>query len=334
MESEGTRMGVKHGSYGKWAGPYIIGTRNSATVKMPDPEAPFMMRAFWLTIMVECLARFGVINMRDGTGVTAGLHQAPGCLPRNVKAQGSLFKLLWRIMHVLDLDNTRLGAMLKEQGWTIVGGILVNSSGTPVRGSLFRSVVTPPNGVVPSEGKQWNVARRWALAFHEVFTMRATERVQMLAGIEAMQKDICRFRTVKYLGGETLENIAFGGNALRPTPFSADEADLAHALLLSFAVNAPAWARQVYHAELKKAVRRHWKLNLNELEYDANRDFSVIVDTPDFGRRLIKSLSNKAKKWDDDVRGSRYRRSWRPARALWPEELFGPGAVMALDLPG
>ena len=147
-------MIVKHGHYGKFSGPYIIGNRNTPAVSAP--VAPFMARAFWLLISSECGGRFGVVNMRDGTGVTAGLHQAVACYPRNTKEQGPLFKYLWKMQYVVSLSDTRLGSMLTGQDWYLTPDGLVDSSSCLVTGSKFRAVVTPTNGVTPRDGPRYS----------------------------------------------------------------------------------------------------------------------------------------------------------------------------------
>lgn len=323
---------VKWGSYGKYSGPYIIGTRNTPVVAAPDPGAPFMMRAFWLTSMAECLARFGVVNMRDGTGVTAGLHQAVACLPRSTKAQGDLFKMLWRLNQCVDLEETRVGSLLAGQDWFLgAAGVLVDAAGRPVSGSEFRAVVTPPGGVTPNEGPDWRQARLWAVAFHELFVDERTHRAQILCGMEWLTKRVCRSRNDKYLHGATIEEVAFRDGAHSGEPFMTPEADLAHALLMSFAVNAPTWAFQAYDASLKKAHRRK-KITYSEANLKNGGYVHDLTDDPRFAKDLIKALANKSKKWDDDVRGSRYHRSRDAAMDIWESYLFEDRGVMPADL--
>lgn len=323
---------IKYGKYGKYSGPYIIGTRNTPTVAAPDLETPFMTRAFWLTIMAESLGRFGVVNMRDGTGVTAGLHQAVGCLPKSLKAQGPLFELLWRLNTVIDLSVTRVGSLFEGECWALApGGTLVDEAGRPVTGRRFRDVVTPPGGQTPKEGSEWRTARAWAAAFHELFADSTTHRTQILFGVEALHRNVCRFRANKYLQGHTVEEVGFKGNAKYPYPFDSEEADLAHALLLSFAINAPTWAFQVYNVEIKRVAKN---LNMDAVIEGKFKDLHNLIDTENFGRRLIGSLTKKSVKWDDDVRGSRYQRSRAAAMQVWSSHLFDEGGVMAEDLPG
>ena len=53
-------------------------------------------RASRLTAEVESGGRFGSVMSYDGTGMTAGIHQAIAVYPKNLKDQGPLWKLLLR----------------------------------------------------------------------------------------------------------------------------------------------------------------------------------------------------------------------------------------------
>jgi hypothetical protein len=292
----------------------------------------FLMAAFWLLAMAECEGRYGVINMKDGTGITAGLFQAAGCLPRYPKAQGPLFKLLWRLDHTIPLDYFVAYRMMKSAGWTLgSGGVLLDASGRPVEGREFRAVVSPPDGKTPSQGPSRATAEAWCAAFRELFEFGMTHRVQVTYGIEVLIKKVCRYRAKKYINGLTLEEVAFGGNAQQPEPFRDEShADLAHAVMLSFFINAPSWAMDAYTKALRRACPRSrvpWK--------DFER-LNEITHSEDFSKWLLHYLTRR-EKWDDDKEGSRYKRTRKAAMTVnkrWKPHLFQKKGIMAADLPG
>jgi len=323
---------IRHGTSGKFSGPFYTGSKHSSTLAVPVMEHPFLTRAFWILAFAECMARFGVVNMKDGTGITAGLFQAVGCFPRHLNKQGPLFKLLWRMDPVVGLYSHGLGMLLDKSGWVIAedGTLRVADSGALVRGRDFRDVVTPLKGRTPRQGRDWATARTWCEATSEVFSQHGSFHLQEAYGIEVLAKRTSRFRAKKYCGGHCLETVAFAGNIMNPAPFHNVEADLAHALMLSFMINAPAHALKAY----ERAVRQYLgKSRFASLTWVEPWETEFVGDIK-FARILIRKLTSVAKRWDDDKKNSRYQRSRDAAMQVWPKELFRPGAVMAEDLPG
>lgn len=322
---------IKWGQYGSFSGVYHLGDKHSPVNSLPE-DHNFLMAAFWLLSMAECEGRYGVINMKDGTGVTAGLFQAAGCLPRYPKEQGPLFKLLWRLDHTIPLDYFAAYRMMKAAGWTLgSGGVLLDASGRPVEGREFRAVVSPPDGKTPAQGPHRATAEAWCVAFRELFEFGMTHRVQVTYGIEVLVKRVCRYRAKNFINGLTLEDVAFGGNAQQPEPFRDEpHADLAHAVMLSFFINAPAWATDAYTSALKRAwptSRVAWQ--------DAGR-LNEVTHSEQFARWLLHYLTRRDK-WDDDREGSRYKRTRTAAMTVptrWPKKLFQKKGIMAADLPG
>jgi len=322
---------IKWGKYGSYSGVFHPGDKTSPIMQLPE-DHNFLMAAFWLLAMAECRARYGVINMKDGTGVTAGLFQAAGCLPRYPKTQGSLFKLLWRLDHTIPLDYFSAYRMMLDQGWILgPGGVLLDAAGGPVEGREFRAITSPSDGVTPDHGPHRAIAEAWCSAFHELFEFPMTHRVQVVYGVEVLVKKVCRYRAKKYINGLTLEEVAFGGNAMQPEPFRDEpHADLAHAVMLSFFINAPSWAMDAYTKALKRAnplQRVPWK--------DLGR-LNEITHSERFSKWLLRYLTRKAK-WDDDREGSRYKRTRAAGMTVpkrWPKKLFKKDGMMAVDLPG
>jgi hypothetical protein len=216
--SQSEDITVKRRTWKKYAGPSISGS--GEVLPTPSMADTHWMRAFWLTSMVESGGRIGAIVMYDGTAVTAGLHQAVAVYPRDLKAQGPLFALLRRLDYVVPVPYF-LGDLFDEHDWFVApdSKLRYKSDGDVVEPADIRAVLTPPNGVVPRKGREWDQSVRWAKAFHRLFSLDATLMVQTSYGIEHFVKRAKRLRHTK-LDRHTIEQLCYGGECLNPEVFS------------------------------------------------------------------------------------------------------------------
>lgn len=324
-------------AYGKFSGPYLSGG-SQAPVLTTAPGDSFLHRVLWLTTQVECGGRYGVINMSDGSGITAGLIQAIATYPRDLGAQGPLFKLLGRVNQVMDI-NIYIGQLLEEQGWRLTpSGVLTDHGGTPISGGAFRKVVAPKDGVVPKDGGNRLTAERWCVGFHSIFSHPDSFRVQRQYGLEHFEKVITRHKAIihyaldRVLRAGTLKDLALSGFTPNSTrPFTHEECDLAYAFMLSNVVNAPTLAFSAFEKALEKFVMEQYQTGI-KLEVLSD-SLPYIAQSPEFARELIVTMTRMRDRWDDDVKSSRYQRSRTAAMSQWPSAFFEPGGIMAADLP-
>ncbi len=298
-------MKVLHRSIGSYSGPVIRG-KISAFSHAPVLNEPHLLRAFWLTTMVESGGRLGAVMMADGTGCTAGLEQVIAVYPRNLKEQGPLFKLLNRMDGVAPVAY-HLDFI--SHGWTLSeDGVLRKQSGERVAPKEIRDTFTPTGGRVagPGSGDAWDRSRKWALGFHQLFSLQQTSRLQVRCGIEHLAKFAKRYKTRK-LGRQTVEALCYGGQAQNPDVFNdCLELDLAMAFWWNYKTNAPSPALTALAKEL---------------------DNSSITSNPvAFARNLIyrMRMSNYGR-WATN----RYDRTREHALTVWPKEFFeGDTAIM------
>jgi hypothetical protein len=298
---------VRHGSYGNYSGPYIKGTE--FVMEMPVLERWHWRRVLWLTIMVESGGKLGSVMMADGTAATAGVEQSIIVYPRNLKVQGPLVGLIYLLDHVVPLSYYQLGQLLLAEGWTITGDKQLRYIGTGkiVPPRVIRETLTPNQGRVPRRGAQWEQSKKWALAFHELFSLPNTREAQVKHAIDGFTKFARRVEHKK-LGRDTVENLVYGGDVM-VSPFDVDTFegavnDLAMAMWWNYKTNAPAPAL----TRLGRAVKRYG------------------ADHQQFGRFLLRQLGTSTYgRWATN----RWRRSRQHAMKVWPRELFiGPNAVM------
>jgi hypothetical protein len=298
---------VRYGSYGKYSGPYIKGTEDAMV--MPIMEDDHWQRVLWLTIMVESGGKLGSVMMADGTACTAGIEQSILVYPRNLKVQGPLPGLLHLLDHFVPISYYTLGQMLEEEGWMIGGDKTIREfdNGQLVSPHVLRDTLTPYGGIVPRKGTAWQRARAWALAFHELFSMKETREAQIKHAIDGFTKFARRVKHKK-LEHETIEDVVYNGDCLAQA-FEIDTiegaaCDLAMAMLWNYKTNAPAPAL----TRLGRVTKR----------FESN--------DPDFARFLLRQLGTSSYgRWATN----RWRRSRQHAMKVWPDELFkGPKAVM------
>jgi hypothetical protein len=290
---------------GSYSGPVIRG-KKPAFATVPRMSDYHLLRAFWLTTMVESGGKLGSVMMADGTGATASLEQVIAVYPRNMKEQGPLFKLLNRIDAIAPvtyyLDFIGMGWRISEDG------VLRNQQGKPVAPKLIRDTFTPMGGKVSqSSGGNWKRSKEWAIGFHKLFSLDQTRDTQVRCGIEHITKFAKRTKSSK-LDGRTVEDVCYGGEVQNPNPFLPDcpEMDLAMCMWWNYKTNAPAPAITALH-ETRIAFNPD-----NAPEY--------------FARYLLTKLrTSRYGRWGTN----RYDRSRKHAMAVWPVELFeGPDPVM------
>lgn len=322
---------MKRITWGKYAGFRKVGTELISN----EGRETHLRRASWLTAMVESGGKFGCVINFDGTGITAGLHQAIAVYPRELRHpdknpandQGPLWKLLRLVRPVT--KTAELWRRLDEIGWVIGrdNKVRFRETGEYVDGHTIREeFMGNAAGVVPVRGKGRMRATNWIEEFHDVFADSRTFNIQEEYGMEhfAKRADRAKFRFCKQKEWQrwqsrTMDDLFYKGTSAELTTFEEQpELDLALCMYWSHSVNAPGMALKVLCRALPKFT-------------DAG-----LSDT--WPRRLIKLLGNtKYGRWDDDIKNGRYQRTRRYAAdsGFWPERFFeGPKAIMPRDLKG
>lgn len=308
------------------------GVRINGDIPVDIPGDGHMDRASWLTVMVESGGKFGTVISYDGTGMTAGLHQAIAVYPRelllsddgnNLDDQGPLWKLLDRCFQAT--PHIQATVDLKEAfgkiHWTVVNGVLRDSdTGRAISGKVIREELTgAANGCMPVRGIDRKQAEMWAALFHTYFSDVNTFSVQEGWGKEKLIKRVertplryasapkWRKKTPQDFFYEDLVAGVVDHEDLEP------EFDLAMSVWLSYTVNAPAIALKV--------LCRY----IPTFQHDGIEAFSV---------QLLKALG-KAKfgRWGAHVKNGRYQRTRKYAMEIWPKEMFvGKDAIMPASL--
>lgn len=239
-------------SYKEYSGPRITGVADYSLRSNAHLE-----RIFWVTSYVEAGAKFGGVNMYDGCGATAGLHQSILVYPKEVAMedfaaeddQGSLGAMIAGMPDCHDKEVLQW-AFAKE-GWDLrgdgklyytkdrqvrLGSKLVSAkAGQQVYGAELRNTMTPTAGKVPAVGDNWKTACYWATLLHNLFKNPATYEYQVKCGLGYIEKDSRRLK----IGTNSILDVVYGGSM--STPLSP-ELDLAMTLFFGHAVNSPATA--------------------------------------------------------------------------------------------
>jgi hypothetical protein len=304
---------MKRIKYKKFAGVRIKGK-----VPLEKPEGLdrlyHLNRVEWLTAMVESGGVFGTVQNYDGTGMTAGLHQAIACYPR-AQGQGPLWDLLRQIGMLAPI-----GRRPELLDMLFVAGIWCDNEGTwrkedrkLGRLRIREEFTGSKEGVIPLRGPGRERAEKWARLFHECFSDSVTFQLQQQAGADWLYKRLDQALGFSRKHKKTTVRDAVYDAALLGRVEVVDlglEKDLALAVYWSHSVNAP-----------NAALRRLCKA----------ADEADPLDNPrDFAKALIRRLA-KAKfgRWHYTVKNGRYQRTRRAARKLWPAEFFkGKGAIM------
>lgn len=319
---------MKRITFGKYAGFRKGGVTPMSSENRGDTH---LCRASWLTAQVESGGKFGCVINYDGTGMTAGLHQAIAVYPAQLRKedgnlrndQGPLWKLLNLVMpSTIDAD------MWKEFdgiGWLLARDNTVRweENGELVGGSYIREEFTgSANGIAPVDGPARKRAERWVKLFHEVFIDPATYIIQEEYGMEHFAKRAARakMRFAKKQAWQdlTMDDTIYHNTAIDIATFDdAPDLDLALCMYWSHSVNAPGIALK----KISKVIGDY---------------LGVKGSTGKFARSLIRKMGvAKYGRWSDDIPGGRYQRTRTIAMrsGFWPKELFtGRGAIMPKDL--
>jgi hypothetical protein len=276
--------------------------RGDVPVSAPSDPNLHLSCAVYLTAQVEA-PYYGLVQSYDGAGISAGLLHNILVNPGDM-SQGSLGKLTRRVVDAIG-GSAWLALALAEKGWTLApDGTFKSRTGGTVSGADLRNWVSPPNGVVPKAGADWNRAVKMAGIFHDIFSdpkgFRAQEQYAMewlAAGNRQMELAVYQ----KFTGAPTLPS-ALGlvrGGAL------PDDIHVAMSVYHSFSVNSPASAAKALAAT------------------------SVDLAPTDFAKKLIRELGTHClDKWRDGP-GDGDNRYDRTRVALWKrEDLFPGGKVL------
>lgn len=318
---------MKRIQFGKYAGF----KKGGVTPMRSEGRDTHLLRASWLTAMVESGGKFGCVINYDGTGMTAGLHQAIAVYPAQLKKQDGNLRNdqgpLWKLLNLVR-PVTRAAALWEELDafdWLLAKDNTLRWSGygTLVGGFSIRSQLTgAENGVAPESGPGRIQAERWVRLFHEVFVDPATYDIQEEYGMEHFAKlasrATFRFAAKPEWQGLTMDDVLYRDTAIDIATFEDEpELDLSLCLYWSHSVNAPGIA-------LKKISKTLGSL------------FGPKGSRERFARALIKKLGTaNYGRWSDDIKGGRYQRTRNFAMqsGFWPSELFtGPGAIMPKNL--
>jgi hypothetical protein len=313
--------------YGKYAG-----FKKDGVTPIPTHNRDtHLTRASWLTAMVESGGKFGCVINYDGTGMTAGLHQAIAVYPAQLMKQddnlandqGPLWKLLNLVMP--ETIDASLWDAFDAVRWLLARDNTVRHerNGELVSGLKIRDELTgSPTGVAPESGPKREQAERWVRLFHEVFADPATYITQEEYGMQHFAKLASRarfrFATKSKWQKLTMDDVLYKDTAIDVATFDDNpELDLALCMYWSHSVNAPGIA-------LKKISK-----TLEVLLGDGGSQ-------KNFARAIIKNLGTaNYGRWSDDIKGGRYQRTRTFAMnsGFWPSELFnGSGAIMPRDL--
>jgi len=303
---------VKWVQRGRYAGLMIRGKSSMDTNKYVGTHID---RVISLASAVESSGLFGTVMNYDGTGMTAGIAQCIALYPREIRNednfagddQGPLWKLV-EAVHDEHPDVTKeLYKALRKTGWSIKDGVIRRTTdGSIVSARILREILSPPNGVVPSHGLEWETTKRWGLMFHKLFSNPKTFDIQIENAKEHIVSGINR--KPRALKRKTAQELVY--DRLPDNFLEKDEPlDLALACLWSNAVNAPAPAYQVLADVLTE------RPNLSK---ESHRDAMAA--------KILLSLKNTERKnWQ-----KRYKRTRKAAMKIWPKKLFkGPLAVMS-----
>ena len=242
-----------------------------------------LQRASWLTSMVESGGVYGTVQNFDGTGMTAGIHQAIAVYPKQLvedddiaeNDQGPLWELVRRIgdaaTHSADpsfvMEYIDFSQALLEAGWYISpAGVLVHheSDGKVVNGYEIREELTGSrDGVMPVRGEERDCAEEWVRRFHRLFSHPATFTVQQRFGAEHFCRGAKRkfrgFRLAPFLN-KNIQDTFYEGKDLTGVKLlhNSEAVDLALCMFWNYNVNAPAIALEAIkqNAEISTRKRR------------------------------------------------------------------------------
>lgn len=318
-------------TFNKYSGLRIKG-RIPLEMKAKDPlviSKSHIEMAFYITAVIESGGVFGTVINYDGTGMTAGIHQAIAVYPKNLKAQGPLWKLLSR-MYVLPetpLSLINIREELHDFGLDLTAdGVVRNESGNPVSGTVLRKFFGTPQGKL-GKGEDRARAEQVIQLFHGLFSDERTHGLQVASGTEHFlkiaERTKLRFSKAPRTKCSNIQQQIYGPltdkhfSMLRTEDMSP-ELNLAMCLYWSYLVNAPGMA-------LKKMCKTLDAIDRRTTGWGDK-----------FSRLLVRNLGTSSYgRWDDDIDSGRYQRTRRVMMmGLFDAALFRKGAIMPKDFPG
>ena len=316
---------MKRITFNKYAGVNIPGKESMELDVNKDGIVTHAERASWLTAMVESGGKFGNVMNYDGTGITAGIHQAIAVFPRDLDSTGTLWELMRDVGIACKASKCNAWDVLvdqfKRQGVIIgVDGKPRNEKGIEVKGNALRELLTgDSNGLMPESGAGRKRAESFVFLFHDLMASPETFEAQVSFGVRHFSKWAKRgLRFCKKWDPElTLQHFAYGMEDRDLVSIRTDEMskelDLAMCMFWSHSVNAPGYALQVFC----KAA-------------------DEVLSNEELPRVLVRRLATaQYGRWDDDIKNGRYQRTRSFAMQIWPEELFvRKDALMPKDFPG
>jgi len=298
-------------------GTVLLGTEDSST---------HLDEISWLTAQVESNGRFGSVMNYDGTGMTAGIHQAIAVYPKAVRDnnlkndQGPLWKLMSRMRAVgllgeIEFHMGEYGVYLSHDS-----KCLWDQTGRIVDGKFIRSMFTGDEyGVMPTSGRGRRECTRWVKEFHEAFSDQAGFGVQLHYGaehFEKMSRKALRYCKDSEVVDKSILEVFYGGTPLSSVADLPEHYSLAMSMFWSHSVNAPGFA-------LKRLCRQVADKYLQD----------VLDKTETASRAIIRALGDTPfARWDDDLKNGRYQRTRTYAKRRWDASLFRDDGVMPKEL--
>lgn len=325
---------MKRIKFNKYAGIKIKGKKETKLDTDGNGLITPIEKALWLTAMVESNGVYGSVMNYDGTGITAGIHQAVAVYPKNLKVQGSLWGLLRDIQLVLStpeqyateakLTYMALQEMFMDENveLTADGVLRYMGTGNALSGYHIRDLLTGSyDGVMPKIGKNRVRAENFVLKFHKLFSNPTTFQVQNKYGLKHFAKLVNRrMRFSKKFSKCTIDQFVYKrlykSNSLLCTKEdqASDAVDLAMAMFWSHSVNSPGQALRIFC----KAA--------NLASSDPTKD----EDGYQFAKNLIRYLGTSSYgRWDDNLKNGRYQRTRKYAKKIFNAGLFkGSNPIM------
>lgn len=280
----------------------------------PLPDDRHADRVLWLIAQIEMPQGWGTVQNYDGAVMSAGLLHNTAILPKRPNAQGSLWRLMRRVLHTeasLELrrapEYTAMMNRITDRDWVLgIDGKLRYCWGAEVPiAEMAEEITGTARGDVPDpnifpDGHEY--AKTWALMFHALFAHPATYATQIEFALEWLLDQHVRKEAVAYSAATngTVNDCVTAMHSYGLEP----DVDLAMAVYHCFSVNAPSVAAAVLD---KALVAQHGRL----------------FNGRHFTARLIRLLGeSKYGNWsDNNTNRSRYDRTRLAARKLWAPDL-------------
>lgn len=274
-----------------------------------------------LTSMVESGGKYGTVISYDGTGMTAGIHQAIAVYPKassTKKGQGPLWKLLARMMSINPgiLEFINILEILHGQNLMLNSDGVVRDTlnGERVTGDRIRKAFGTPNGVLSNNAEDRTRAQSLARLFHELFSNPLTFGIQQEFGklhfIKSARRHKMRFSSKLRNKELTIHKGVYSTiTRMDITALNSDnmpiQLDIAMSFFWSYYVNAPSMA-------VKKLCQVYDRYDRRDKKWHKR-----------FPKALIKKLGTSSYgRWDDDIDSGRYQRTRNAMLTMWPEEHF------------